>query len=82
MENKVRNALRKVLKEFLDTSKSRVDMTKVVDADMIAFEKAMTYAASFVNSQEVNNAAGSSIAEHDKQKQHQSLVDLFFEENE
>ena len=49
MEDKVRKALRKVLKEFLDTSKSKVDMSQVTDAEMTAFEKAMTYAASFVN---------------------------------
>ena len=52
MEDKVRKALRKVLKEFLDTSKSRVDTSKVTDAEMKAFENAMIYAAGFINERE------------------------------
>jgi hypothetical protein len=83
MEDRVRKALRKVLKEFLDTSKSRVDMTKVTEAEMIAFEKAMSYAATFVEGQIGSMeklAAESKIVEENNMIQPGRLIDFFEEE--
>ena len=79
MKDKVRKALKKVLKEFLDTSKSRVNMSEISESDMVAFEKAMTYAASFVQSKEEKLAAESIELEYSEDLQSSSLADLFFE---
>ena len=78
MEDRVRKAIRKVLKEFLDTSKSKVDMSKVTDAEIAAFEKAMTYAAGFVNEREEKIVAEVKT----KDTQPKSLSDLFFNEED